>query len=64
MKNEFDFIGFWASKCRLDMKKCRQEVLAYNDAQIAIANGFYKRLEKTMGKRRVLELKGLRGAAT
>lgn len=52
MKKEFDFVGFWAEKCRSDMSECRRQVLEFNDAQLLLANEFYKRLEKTMGGRK------------
>lgn len=58
MKKEFDFVEFWAQKCRQDMASCQKEVNRFNDAQIKIANDFYKRLAKTKsGREKILELK-------
>ena len=61
MKKELDFVEFWAQKCKQDMQSCQKEVLRFNDAQIKIANDFYKRLAKTKGGReKILELKRIK----
>ena len=60
-KKEFDFVEFWAKRCKQDMEKCRAEVIPFVNAQLDIANEFYSWLAKTQGgMEKIRKLRGLR----
>ncbi|MCX6802991.1 MAG: hypothetical protein NTY48_00275 [Candidatus Diapherotrites archaeon] len=55
---EFDFIDFWAHKCRQNMNACLAETTPFINAQIATANKFYLKLSKTpQGRKKIQKLK-------
>jgi len=55
---DFDQIEFWAHKCRQNVKECQRQVNKFVNAQIEIANSFYKRLAKTRnGRQKIMQLK-------
>lgn len=55
---EFDFVEFWANKCKQNMAACQKEVAKLTNSQITNANSFYKRLALTKnGKQTIRQLK-------
>lgn len=54
-KKEFDFVDFWAHKCRQNMKACLVETTPFINSQIENANKFYLRLAKTAQGRKIIK---------
>jgi len=47
--SRMEHVEWWAKKCRQNMKECQRQVMPFIEAQIEMANDFYKRLAKTKG---------------
>ena len=57
-EKEFDFVDFWAHKCRQNMKGCLNEITPFINAQIENANNFYSKLSQTpQGRKKIAQLK-------
>jgi len=55
---EFDFVEFWAHKCRQNMQECLAETKPFINSQIENANKFYLKLAKTsQGRKKIKQLK-------